>query len=141
MKEGKGVFLTLLLTMLLIPLGAFASYTVNQYPYVPAIEKMHPNGKYIVYVEKEGKWQEAGSISFDKYFREREIDLTDYISNEGNIRVRLLQQGGGAAHIDSVSLGDKSPMEVRDRRKTDYRYLFRPGKPDYKENYGRSIFP
>ena len=103
MKEGKGVFWAVLLTMLLIPLIAFASYPANQYPNVTPIEKMHPNGKYIVYVEKEGKWQEAGSINFDKYFREREIDLTDYISNEGNIRVRLLQQGGGAAHIDSVS--------------------------------------
>ena len=64
-------------------------------------------------LKKGDKWQEAGSISFDKYFREREIDLTDHISNEGNIKVRLLQKGGGAAHIDSVSLGEKSPIEVK----------------------------
>ena len=113
MKEYKEVFLSVFLSMLLVPLVAYASYTANQYSNVPPIDKMHPNGKYIVYIEKGDKWQESGSISFDKYFREREIDLRGYISGEGNIRVRLLQQGGGAAHIDSVSLGDKSPIEVR----------------------------
>ena len=52
MKEGKGVFLIVFLTMLLIPLFAFASYPVIQYPNVTPMEKMHPNGKYVVYVEK-----------------------------------------------------------------------------------------
>lgn len=113
MKGCKEVFLTVFFVMLLAPLVAFASYTTQQYPNVTPIEKIHPNGKYIVYVEKGGNWQEAGSISFDMYFREREIDIKNYISNEGNIRVRLLQQGGGAAQIDSVTLGDKSPIEVR----------------------------
>jgi hypothetical protein len=113
MKGCKEVFLTVFFVVLLVPLVAFASYTTQQYPNVTPIEKMHPNGKYIVYVEKGGNWQEAGSISFDMYFREREIDIKNYISNAGNIRVRLLQQGGGAAQIDSVTLGGKSPTEVR----------------------------
>jgi hypothetical protein len=113
MKEEKGVFLTVFLTMLLIPLFSFASYPVMQYPNVTPMEKMHPNGKYVVYVEKGSKWQEAGSIYFDKYFRERDIDLTDYISRDNTIKVRLLQQGGGAAHIDSVSFGEKSPIDVK----------------------------
>lgn len=114
MKEGKGLLPAVLFIIFLIPLAAFASYPVSQYPTITPIEKMHPNGNYAVYIEKEGKWQEAGSISFDKYFRDREIDLTGYISNKGKIRVRLVQQGGGAAHMDSVSLGDKSPIQVRD---------------------------
>ncbi|MBS3951798.1 MAG: hypothetical protein KGZ88_02490 [Methylomicrobium sp.] len=113
MKEEKGVFLTVFLIMLLIPLFSFASYPVMQYPNVTPMEKMHPNGKYVVYVEKGSKWQEAGSIYFDKYFREKEIDLTDYISSDNTIKVRLLQQGGGAAHIDSVSFGEKSPIDVK----------------------------
>jgi len=113
MKRYKEVFLSVFLLMLLIPLVALASYTANQYPNVPPIEKMHPNGKYIVYVEKGDKWQEAGIISCDKYFREREIDLRGYITNRGNVSIRLLHQGGGAAHIDSVFLGDRSPIEVR----------------------------
>jgi len=75
---------------------------------------MQPNGKYVVYVKKEGAWQEVGSISFDMYFRERQIDLTDHKSDNGTIEVRIVQEGGGAAHIDSVTLGDKSPIEVRD---------------------------
>jgi hypothetical protein len=113
MKLGKEVFLTVLFAMLFMPLVAGASYPVHQYPNITPIEKMQPNGKYIVYVEKEGIWQEVGSISFDMYFRERQINLTDYISDNRNIKVRLVQQGGGAAHIDSVSLGDKSPIEVK----------------------------
>jgi hypothetical protein len=74
---------------------------------------MHPNGKYKIYVEKEGAWQKAGSISFDQYFRERQIDLEDHISDNHHIKIRLSQQGGGAAHIDSVSLGNKLPIEVK----------------------------
>ena len=113
MKGVKEVFLTVLFAMFFMPLVAGASYPMHQYPNITPIEKMQPNGKYIVYVEKEGTWQEVGSINFDMYFRERQIDLTSSISDKRTIEVRLVQQGGGAAHIDSVSLGDKSPIEVR----------------------------
>jgi hypothetical protein len=93
MKVGKGVFLTVLFAMLFMPLVAGASYPVHQYPNVTLIETMNPNGKYVVYIEKAGTWLEAGSISFDKYFREREIDLKKYISDVSNTKVRLVQKG------------------------------------------------
>jgi hypothetical protein len=113
MKLGQEVLLTVFFAVLLMPFAAGATYPVHQYPNITPIEKMQPNGKYIIYVEKEGTWQEVGSISFDRYFRERQIDLKNYTSDNSNIQVRLVQQGGGAAHMDSVSLGDKSPIEVK----------------------------
>jgi hypothetical protein len=114
MKKGKNMFLLAVFAIFAIPLVAFGSYPLTHYPNIPLIEKVQPNGKYIVYVEKEGKWQEAGSMVFDMYFREREIDIKNYISVNRPVKVRLIQQGGGAAHIDSVFLNGNPPVKVND---------------------------
>jgi hypothetical protein len=85
-----------------------------QYPYVPAAAKMKANGEYSVYVMKDGEWREAGKLAFDQFYREREIDLSGYLTGEQNVRVKLVEKGGEAAHIDSVFLGDRPPVEVKD---------------------------
>jgi cysteine-rich repeat protein len=112
MKVRKEVFLTMLFAMLFMPLVAGASYPINQYPNITPIEKMQPNGEYVIYLMKEGKLQEAGKIVFDEFFRERKIDLSKYVSGEEKVKIRLVQKGGEAAHIDSIFLGGKPPVEV-----------------------------
>jgi len=77
-----------------------------------SIEKMEPNGEFDIFLLKDRVWQEAGNLKFDKYFREQEIDLSKYLSGSGKVKMRLVQKGGGAAHIDSISLGGASPEEV-----------------------------
>jgi cysteine-rich repeat protein len=112
MKAGKEVFLIVLFAMLFMPLVAGASYPMNQYPNITPIEKMQPNGEYGIYLMKEGKWQEAGKIVFDEFFRERKIDLSKYLSGEEKVKIMLVQKGGESAHIDSILLGGKPPIEV-----------------------------
>jgi hypothetical protein len=102
------------LALCLCPAMALASYSVSQYPYVPPIEKMQQNGAFIIFVEKEGKWQEVGKLTHDEFFRERAIDLSSDISGDEKIRIRIIQKSGGAAHIDSIFLGENPPVEVRD---------------------------
>jgi hypothetical protein len=112
MKKIKGFILISVLTLLLFPALTFASYPANQYPDVPPIEKMQQNGEYTVYVEQGGKWQEAGEITYDEFFRERSVDLRKYLSGNEKVRIKLIQKGGEAAHIDSVFLGNRPPVEV-----------------------------
>lgn len=74
------------------------------------IDKMKPNGEYIVEVLKDGKWLEAGQLSFDKYYRDRQLDLAKFITVNEPVKIRLMEKGGGAAHIDQISLGGASPV-------------------------------
>ena len=113
MRRGKHVISFIALVSLLFPAVAWASYPLIQYPHVPAIEKMRPNGHYSIYVMKEGKWQEAGKLVFDEFYRERQIDLGSYLTGDKKARIRLVQHGGEAAHIDSVFLGNEGPAEVK----------------------------
>ena len=71
------------------------------------IEKKGPNGEYIIYVSHGDLWKEVAELSFNEFFQEREIDLSAYLSEEKYVKTRLVQKGGGAAHIDSVFLGGK----------------------------------
>ncbi len=78
-----------------------------------SIETMKPNGEFKVEVLKDNQWQKAGSLSYDKYFRDREIDLGKFISGNRTVKIRLAEKGGGAAHIDSVFLAGASPVEAQ----------------------------
>ena len=115
----------------------FASYPASQYPYVPPIEKMQHNGEYTIYVHNAGQWQEAGTLIFDEFFREREIDLGRYISGDEQTRIRIVQKGGEAAHIDSVFLGRRSPVDVAGNEAA----LRKLARKDFDviDAYGRSI--
>src|SRR4030042_2446863 len=116
MKKGKGIaFSLVILSMLLFPILAQASYQVTQsIPLgINSLEKMKPNGEFSVYVFRDADWQKIGDLNFDKFFRERKIDLSSYISGNETVKIRLLQKGGGAAHIDSVFLGGISPAGVK----------------------------
>ena len=116
MNKIKGIFLIIaVLSILLFPILTQASYELIQHTPlgINSLDKMKPNGEYSVYIYRKTGWQEVGDLSFDKFFRERKIDLGGYISDTETVKIRLLQKGGGAAHIDSIFLGGISPAEVR----------------------------
>lgn len=70
-------------------------------------------GEYVVYVLRHRDWREVGALSFDQDFRSKELDLGGYVSGGANVKVRLVQNGGGAAHIDAAFVGNKAPAEVK----------------------------
>ncbi|MDA8169396.1 MAG: hypothetical protein M0Z59_06820 [Nitrospiraceae bacterium] len=74
--------------------------------------KSKPNGEYGVEVFSGGKWVRAGALSFDKFYREKRLDLSGLVKPGEQARIRLIERGGGAAHIDSVSLGGAAPQKV-----------------------------
>ena len=116
MLTGKGrILIVVILAVFLYPVIAWAFSEVTPFSLFGfhSIDGMMPEGRFVISVGKEEQWHEVGSLSFNRFFREREIDLSKYITGDEETRVRLVQKGGGAAHIDSIFLGGKPPVEVK----------------------------
>ncbi len=92
--------------------GVKESLNKLTHPGLNSIEKLKPNGEYTVSVLEGSKWQHAGVLKFDRFLRNKSLDLTKFLPDEGYAKVRLTEKGGGAAHIDSVILGDMPPLSV-----------------------------
>lgn len=75
-------------------------------------EDMRPNGELEVYLLESSQWTKVGNLPFDKYLREGEKDLGGFLPAGDPVKVRLVQKGGGSAHLDSVFLGDAPPLTV-----------------------------
>lgn len=115
MKTGLLGSSIILVAVLLVPVLCLAYTQAPSYPNYPiSVGKETPNGEFNVYVMKDSGWQKVGSIPYDKFFRENQLSLSDYVSDAWKVRVRIEEKGGGAAHIDSVSLGGRPPLEVKD---------------------------
>jgi hypothetical protein len=115
MKKGKSIRLLLVMVALLLfaVSAVAASQATQSNPLgITSTVKMIPNGEYSIFVLSQDKWQEAGKITFDRFFRERELDLSSFLADSKEVKVRVIQKGGGAAHIDSVLIGGTSPVAV-----------------------------
>lgn len=123
-RQGKGErmdrlmrLFAVLFMMMLLQSTAHADPNIIQLPGIELypIRDMVPNGEYEVFVQNDAVWEKAGSLSYDRFFRERELGLDKYIQRsktEDTIRIRLVQKDGAAAHIDSVFLGGVAPVSV-----------------------------
>ena len=97
------------LLCVLVPAFATATPTVNN---LDISTSDQPAGFYDAFVLKNGQWQHAGILRYGSHFRDQQLDLGPFLPTDGNIKVRLFQNGGGAAHIDTVLLGGQAPSEV-----------------------------
>jgi len=80
---------------------------------INSADKMVPNGEYVVSVWRDGSWRTAGSLTCDRFFRERTIDLADLVTAGQPARIGISQKGGGAAHIDAALLGGVAPEKIK----------------------------
>ena len=71
-------------------------------------------GEFAVFVEDGNGWREIGRLPYNRFVRERVIDLSRILKGKTSVKVRLVQRGGGAAHVDAVSLGNVPPVRVHD---------------------------
>jgi hypothetical protein len=71
--------------------------------------RMTPAGSFVVSVWEGGAWREAALLPADRFLRETAADLGGSLP-PGAARVRIGLRGGGAAHLDQVSLGGTSPV-------------------------------
>ncbi len=107
----RAISIFFLLTMIVFPAIAKGSYNSFQYPSLPSFIEANSNGAFEIYIEKEGEWKNAGRLSFDKYLRQKEIELENY-TNNNVIKIKLKKTGGNMAHIDSVFLNNVPPSKI-----------------------------
>ena len=88
-----------ILVIVLFPALSFTSPQIGPSPLLSmnASREAMPEGKYIVYVFRVGQWQEVGTLSYDRFFREKTIDLGKGATGEEAIKIRLAQNGGGSS--------------------------------------------
>jgi len=98
-----------LLLFILLPAPAITSPAPAQSGQENAQQAL---GLYEVSVFKNGQWQQVGALKYNKYLREKQIDLSRLLPAGNSARIKLTQQGGGAAHIDAVSLGGVPPVDA-----------------------------
>ena len=108
----KALMLFSCIFILMFSSMVFASYSSFQYPKVPLFNEKEVNGEFHIYVKNGGIWEETGKIGFDKYFRQRTIDISRYADSGKTVKILLKKEGGGMAHIDSVHLNNKPPLKV-----------------------------
>ncbi len=75
-------------------------------------DKMTPNGVFIVSILKNGSWQEVQRIPCDRFSRETALEILGIGDKEKVIQVKIREEGGGAAYLDSVLLNSKAPIPV-----------------------------
>jgi hypothetical protein len=98
-----------------------------------------PEGGFEVRALVDGVWQHVGDLSFDRFVRERTILLPPGASGVSGVRVRLVQHGGGAAHIDEIRLGDTPPSRVAGAADSDAVALVTRRDNDLVDTFGRTL--
>ena len=86
-----------------------------------------------------GVWQRAGNLTCDRYVREHTLVLPAGALGARHVRVRLLEHGGGAAHLDSVLLGNMPPIRVSGAAEADALSLVARRDNDLLDVFGRTI--
>lgn len=139
--------ITSLLVFLIVGISVFSFASVSprtNYPVLSPIETMKPNGEFGIYVYQSGNWLEVKRLSFDKYLREQTVDLEQYLTSQYELKVRIVQRGGTAAHIDSVFLGGLSPKAAGNSKEKESLKKLSQKDFDVIDAYGKTldfIFP
>ncbi|MBI9106458.1 MAG: hypothetical protein JEZ04_06895 [Spirochaetales bacterium] len=76
-----------------------------------SIENMIPNGDFTISIYTPSGWNESGTIFCDKFYRELNLNVPAKLTSD-IVRIRITQNGGGAAHLDSVRLNENPPLSV-----------------------------
>jgi hypothetical protein len=140
-RRMKRIIFAALLAILSFPAIPWASSEATLFSLLgfDSIREMMPEGRFVVYVSKGDKWQEAGNLSFNRIFVEKELDLSKHLLGNDRTKIRLVQKGGGASHIDSVFLGGMPPTEIKGAQ--DDRELKKLSRRDFDviDAFGREM--
>lgn len=79
-------------------------------------------GELVVSVLVDGVWIEQGLLPYGRFVSEKSLQLNGTQADEPAV-IRVLQQGGGKSHLDSVLLGTEPPNEVNGDTVTSVRKL------------------
>ena len=112
MKKPKALALLCVLMCLAMVSADVLPLLANCQTQAAPTEKENVNGAYVVSVLKHGQWQEAGRLGYDMFLKEKCLDLSGWLAKNSSAVVKISQEGGEAAHLDSVFLGGEAPQSV-----------------------------
>jgi hypothetical protein len=136
MNRHASVFVALLVVAVAasVPVGATST---SQRP--TFMTPFDPQGSFEVQALVNGFWQRVGELRYDRYIRERAITLPAAALSAPNVRIRLLQHGGGAAQIDRAVLGETPPSRVAGAAESDAVALAARRDNDVLDAFGKRI--
>jgi hypothetical protein len=102
-----------LVSAALFPGIAIANLPAKKAGTYTAPDRFIEKGNFEVFVLKGKTWVKAGVAAFDDFYREKTVGLGTLPANEKETRVRLVQRGGGAAHIDAALLDGNAPVAIQ----------------------------
>lgn len=124
--------------VLLFAGGVSAAATTS--PTNPAIPSPGlPQGGFEVQALADGFWRPVADVPFGRHFREALVELPAAALSTPRVRVRLVQHGGGAAHIDEISLGATAPTRLDGAAEPDALALSLRRDHDVLDAFGRTI--
>ena len=110
---------------------------------VPAVAENHwagfggGNGIYSVSALAADEWVWVGDLAYGSHFETKSLDLRPYAMAGRELNVRIRQEGGGAAHIDSVLYDGAPPVGAVDRE-TELHKLVKSDS-DVLDSFGRTL--
>ncbi len=114
-----------------------AAATAHPGPAVPP--GLSPERGFEVQALVDGFWQPAGELAFGVRYTEAALALPDAALAGPVARVRLVPRGGGAAHVDRVSLGETAPVRVEGASEPEALALALRADRDVLDASGRAI--
>jgi hypothetical protein len=129
-----------IVTIMVLGVAGAAPVCATNTPLTPTfVTPFLPQGGFGVQAMVDGVWQRVGDLPCDRYIRERTLTLPDGALGARHVRVRLVEHGGGAAHIDSVLLGSTPPIRVDGAPEGDALSLIARRDNDLLDVFGRTI--
>jgi len=95
----------------------------------PVPKKFVQNGEFEIFLRQNGVWKKVSSLPFDRFYREQTLEIPEAPASSKRHVVRLKKTGGGAAHIDAISLSAIAPVSVSGSREAQAGKLV--AKPDF----------
>ncbi|MDI9559641.1 MAG: hypothetical protein QM235_00420, partial [Pseudomonadota bacterium] len=112
MKKPKALALLCVLMCLAMVFADVLPLLANYQTQAVPAETEIINGEYVVSVFNNGQWQEAGRLGYDMFLKEKSLDLSGWLAENSSAAVKISQEGGEAAHLDTVFLGGEAPQSV-----------------------------
>jgi len=78
----------------------------------PNVRLIGPFGRFIVEIEKNGKWEQVWILGYSHQYADLDVDMSKYVKGDEEVKVRLRRELGGKAHIESVYLGGAAPANA-----------------------------
>ncbi|MFN7989494.1 MAG: hypothetical protein U0529_18605 [Thermoanaerobaculia bacterium] len=86
-----------------------------------------------------GFWLPVADLWFGGRYTEESVALPAAALSEPRVRVRLVQRGGGAAHVDRVALGESAPLRLDGASEAGALGLALRADHDVLDAFGRTL--